>query len=98
MTGSRRSGPSEASAAQALTPTERHMLVREWNDTARDVPGATLAELFEARAARVPDAIAVACGDVVLSYAELDARAGRLAAYLVLRGAGAGRLVAVVME
>jgi len=74
------------------------MPLREWNDTARDAPGATLAELFEAWAAQVPDAVAVACGDVVLSYAELDERAGRLAAYLALRGAGAGRLVAVVME
>ena len=98
MTGPRRSGPSEGGAARAMTPTERGRLLAGWNDTARDVPGATLAGLFEAQAARVPDAVAVACGDAVLSYAELDGRAGRLAAYLTSLGAGPERLVAVVMD
>ena len=98
MTGPRRSGPSEGGAARALTPTQLGRLLAGWNDTARDVPGATLAGLFEAQAARVPDAVAVACGDVVLSYAELDGRAGRLAAYLTSLGAGPERLVAVVMD
>ncbi len=98
MTGPRRSGLSEGGAARALTPTELGRLLAGWNDTARDVPGATLAGLFEAQAARVPDAVAVACGDAVLSYAELDGRAGRLAAYLTSLGAGPERLVAVVMD
>src|SRR5579863_8644798 len=69
-----------------------------WNDTARDVPQATLPELFEAQAARTPGALAVACGDVALSYAELDERAARLARYLTSLGAGPERLVAVVMD
>ena len=98
MTGPRRSGPSEGGAARALTPAELGRLLAGWNDTARDVPGATLAGLFEAQAARVPDAVAVACGDAVLSYAELDGRAGRLAAYLTSLGAGPERLVAVLMD
>ncbi len=74
------------------------MLLRGWNDTARDVPQVTLPELFEGQVARTPGAVAVACGDVTLSYAELDERAERLARYLVSLGAGPGRLVAVVME
>src|ERR1022692_796815 len=85
------------SMLDVLTAAERRELA-EWNDTARDVPQVTLPELFEAQAVRAPGALAVACGDVALSYAELDERAGRLAEYLASLGAGPGRLVAVVME
>jgi len=84
--------------ARALTPAELGRVLAGWNDTARDVPQVTLPELFEAQAARAPGALAVACGDVALSYAELDERAGRLAGHLTSLGAGPERLVAVVME
>ena len=90
--------PSKGSAAQALTPAELGRMLAEWNDTARDVPEGTLAELFERQAARTPGALAVACGDVALSYAELDERAGRLAGHLTSLGSCPERLVAVVME
>ncbi|HEV2254372.1 MAG TPA: amino acid adenylation domain-containing protein, partial [Streptosporangiaceae bacterium] len=86
------------SAARALTPADLQRMLAEWNDTARDVPEVTLPELFEAQAARTPGALAVACGDVALSYAELDERAGRLAGHLNSLGAGPERLVAVVMD
>ncbi|MGD0561048.1 MAG: amino acid adenylation domain-containing protein, partial [Streptosporangiaceae bacterium] len=45
-----------------------------------------------------PDAVAVVCGDVEVSYAELDARSGRLARYLARLGAGPEDLVAVLMD
>ncbi len=85
------------SALDLLAAGERQSL-EEWNRTARVVPGLTLAELFEAQAVRTPGAVAVACGDVALSYAVLGELAGRLAGYLVSLGAGPERLVAVVME
>ena len=81
-----------------LLTTAEHRVLAGWNDTAREVPEVTLAELFEGQAARVPGALAVACGNVALSYAELDERAGRLAGYLASLGAGPERLVAVVMD
>ncbi|HMD24033.1 MAG TPA: hypothetical protein VKH61_08025, partial [Streptosporangiaceae bacterium] len=82
MTNHLRPASSEGSGPRALTPAELGRLAG-WNDTARDLPGVTLAELFEVQAARTPGALAVECGDGALSYAELDERANRLARYLV---------------
>ena len=80
-----------------LTAAERRRLLLDWNDTARDIPGATVPELFEQQAARTPDAPAVLSAAAELTYAELNARANRLARYLVTLGAGPERLVAIAM-
>ncbi|MFD0971700.1 non-ribosomal peptide synthetase [Plantactinospora endophytica] len=69
----------------------------EWNDTAVDVPPATLAELIERQVARTPYADAVLFEGERLSYAELDARATRLAALLLDHGAGPERFVGVAL-
>ena len=55
-------------------------------------------ELFEARAASAPDAVAVIDEDVSLSYRALDERANQLAHHLRDRGVGPGARVAVLME
>ncbi|MBV9110804.1 MAG: amino acid adenylation domain-containing protein, partial [Gemmatimonadetes bacterium] len=78
---------------------ERHRVVREWNDTARDYPrDTTLHALFAARAAERPDEPALEWGETVLTYAELEARTARLANHLVRRGVGPDVRVAVMME
>jgi amino acid adenylation domain-containing protein/non-ribosomal peptide synthase protein (TIGR01720 family) len=72
-----------------LTEAERDLLVVRWNETERSVPESkTLVHLFEAQAALEPDRVAVVCGNTQLSYAALDERAERLAAYLQSIGIG----------
>ncbi|MGW3292139.1 amino acid adenylation domain-containing protein, partial [Streptomyces sp. NPDC001002] len=73
-------------------------VLEEWNDTAAPVPAAPVFRLFEQRAARTPGAAAVLCAENQLSYAELNARANRLARKLVRHGVGPESLVAVCME
>ncbi|XTZ13621.1 non-ribosomal peptide synthetase [Micromonospora echinospora] len=57
----------------------------------------TVPELFESVAARMGDAPALIFGDRVVTYAELDTRANRLAHLLAGRGVGPDRIVAVAM-
>ena len=84
--------------APIMSGAERRQIVQGWNDTARQVPAVTLPELFQARAALVPDAIAVTSGSARLSYRELNGQANRLARALVARGAGPETVVAVAMD
>ncbi len=80
-----------------LGGAEREQVLCGWNDTARDVPAATLGDLFGVQAAACPDAVAVVCGDVQVTYGGLDAASGRVARLLAGRGAGPESVVAVVM-
>jgi amino acid adenylation domain-containing protein len=54
--------------------------------------------LVEAQAARSPGAVAVVFGGDALTYADLDGRAGQLAAYLRRQGVGPGVLVGLHVE
>ncbi|MFJ7590596.1 amino acid adenylation domain-containing protein [Streptomyces sp. NPDC097617] len=81
-----------------LLSEEQHGLIRAWNGTAVPVPATTLVELFAQQVARTPGAPATAFRDERLSYAELDARAERLARELCARGAGPERIVAVALH
>ncbi|MFI7118871.1 non-ribosomal peptide synthase/polyketide synthase [Amycolatopsis sp. NPDC049868] len=74
---------------------DERTLLGQWNDTSHDVPASTLPELFEAQVARTPDAPAVVFEGTELSYVEFDARANRLARWLVEQGVGAESVVAV---
>ena len=80
-----------------LGAEERGRVLGEWNDTGAEVPAATFPELFEAQAARRPDATALVCGQVAFSYGELNARANRLARGLIAHGAGPERVVALAL-
>ncbi|RLV09092.1 non-ribosomal peptide synthetase [Streptomyces griseocarneus] len=84
-----------------LDDAERTRLVHTVNDTARPYAAdRTVHGLFEEQAARTPDRVAVvadATGES-LTYAELDARADRIARVLRDRGVTPGDRVAVLME
>ncbi|GIE99514.1 non-ribosomal peptide synthetase [Paractinoplanes rishiriensis] len=58
----------------------------------------TVPELFEAQAARRPDAVAVEAGTDRLTYRELNAWANRIAHWLLAHGAGPERLAALAVS
>ncbi|MEV4372390.1 amino acid adenylation domain-containing protein [Nonomuraea sp. NPDC049637] len=74
-----------------LDAAERRTLIEEWNGDLVSEPGGTLPGLFEAQARRTPDAVAVDAW----TYAELNARANRLAHRLIAHGARPGAVVAL---
>ncbi|MGP3966668.1 amino acid adenylation domain-containing protein [Streptomyces sp. 6N223] len=82
-----------------LSPEERRLLVPRVGTPAPPSSRSprTLPELFEHWAAHTPHAPAVGHGDRQLTYAELNARANRLARTLIRRGAGPERTVAVLL-
>ena len=72
--------------------------MEEWNETAVEVRGVTLPELFEEQVEKTPEAVAVVYEDSKLSYGELNERANRLARYLFGGGVGPESLVGIAME
>jgi amino acid adenylation domain-containing protein len=86
-----------------LTPAELRCELTDWNDTDGPVPQACTHELFEAQAARTPDAVAAVMtadgGDrEPVTYAALNQRASQLALRLRALGAGPEQLVGVCMQ
>ncbi|HEX5870174.1 MAG TPA: condensation domain-containing protein, partial [Longimicrobium sp.] len=84
-------GGAELRLSQLELPgaAERRRVLEEWNRTDAEVPaGVCIHQLFQAQAARTPDAVAVTFGTESLTYAELDARANRIAHHLRRLGVG----------
>lgn len=82
-----------------LTETERHQMLLEWNDTAREWPAQSCVhELFAAQAARTPRAPALVMSGRQLSYDELNRQVNRLAHYLRARGVGQEVLVGILLD
>jgi amino acid adenylation domain-containing protein/non-ribosomal peptide synthase protein (TIGR01720 family) len=62
------------------------------------MPERLIHDLFEARAAKTPEAIAVECAGRQLTYRALDEQANQLARHLQSMGAGAERCVPVCLD
>ncbi|WP_254699005.1 non-ribosomal peptide synthase/polyketide synthase [Rhodococcus sp. SGAir0479] len=78
---------------ELLDADERVLVLGDWNDTDRAIDEATLIELFEAQAARTPEATALVFEDRSLTYAEFAQRVHRTARFLVAEGVGPDSLV-----
>jgi amino acid adenylation domain-containing protein len=82
-----------------LSATERNLLLGTWTATQRDFPlESTFAQRFEAQVERRPDAIAVECEGVRLSYHTVNQWANQLAHTLRELGVGPEVLVALLAE
>ncbi|HEV2736741.1 MAG TPA: condensation domain-containing protein, partial [Longimicrobiaceae bacterium] len=92
--------PERALASVEVLPEgERRQVLEEWNATGAERPGeACVHELFEAQVERTPAAVALVHARESLTYAELDARANRLAHHLRAHGAGPEARVGIFLE
>ncbi|HST62245.1 MAG TPA: amino acid adenylation domain-containing protein, partial [Longimicrobium sp.] len=87
------------SRLELLGEAERARVLEAWNRTdAEYAADQCIHALFEAQAARTPTAVAVTHGTESVTYAELDARANRLARYLAGLGAGPETRVGICLE
>ncbi|WP_307853563.1 non-ribosomal peptide synthetase, partial [Kitasatospora sp. RG8] len=84
-------------SVEVLDEAERRRVLVEWNDTGAGVPQVTAERLFEAQVARTPQAPAVAGDGFEVSYADLDARANRLAHELIAMGVGPESVVGLCL-
>ncbi len=92
--------PLESHDAQAhLSESEKHLICTEWNDTSEThLKDRCIHQIFESQAACAPDRIAVAFGDLQMTFFELNARANKMAHYLRRAGVGPEVLVGIFME
>ncbi|RYF04367.1 MAG: amino acid adenylation domain-containing protein, partial [Oxalobacteraceae bacterium] len=85
-------------ALDVLPPDQRGHLLSGLNDTAAPVPDRLIHQLFEAQAAKQPEAIALSFEETDLSYGELNARANQVAHHLLALGVGPDDRVALCVE
>lgn len=82
-----------------LTSAEREQLLTEWNATAADYPqDRCIHHLFEEQVLRTPNAVAIICEEVQLTYAALNQRANQLAHHLLALGVEPEDRVGICME
>ncbi|GMX67302.1 non-ribosomal peptide synthetase DhbF [Paenibacillus elgii] len=80
-----------------LLTEEREQVLIGWNETARELSEASTSAMVEAQAARTPDEVAVVFEETLLTYAELNRRANRLAHALISQGVGPEGIVALLL-
>ncbi|GAA2266758.1 hypothetical protein GCM10010232_68910 [Streptomyces amakusaensis] len=85
------------SALELLTPREHARIAAAAAGPTPELPGALLPELFQAQVRRTPDATALLSPAGAIGYAELNARANRLARHLTGLGIGPEDLVALAV-
>ncbi len=82
-----------------LTEAERHLLLVEWNETAKEYPrDRCVHELFELQVEQTPEAVAILFEERHLTYRELNRRSNQLAHYLRSLGVGPEVMVGLCVE
>nr|WP_277350846.1 non-ribosomal peptide synthetase [Rhodococcus sp. HNM0569] len=90
--------PEALAGRHSITTThERELVLGEWNATAHDIPCETVADLLEARIARVPDEIALVSAHRRMTFAELGADVDALAGTLADMDVGPESRVALML-
>jgi amino acid adenylation domain-containing protein len=86
------------SAAEMLSPADKEFLAEVGRGPTRPIRESTIVQEFEARVRESPDSVAVVVAGVETGYAELNARANRLAALLRERGVEAGTRIGLCLR
>ena len=89
------------SSIDVLGPDEHARLDEIGNRAVLTQPAPTpvsIPELFAAQVVRAPEAVAIGCGELSLTYRELDEAANRLAHLLSGHGVGPGQRVALLLS
>ncbi|POD68866.1 hypothetical protein BKM17_26365 [Pseudomonas syringae group genomosp. 3] len=91
--------PTAVATVDILTPAERELLLDTWNKHTIEYPeNACVHRLFEQQVERRPHAVALIYEGQQTSYAELNARANRLAHQLIVLGVKPDTRVAICMK
>ncbi|MFJ6198104.1 amino acid adenylation domain-containing protein [Micromonospora sp. NPDC092111] len=85
------------SALPLLDDAERDLVLGGWAGAVAAGPASTVVDEVQRQVAATPDATALVCDGVSLSYRQLNAAANRLARVLVARGAGPEVRVALAL-
>ncbi|HZU46214.1 MAG TPA: amino acid adenylation domain-containing protein, partial [Mycobacterium sp.] len=93
--------PARPLSAIDVLDAAEHARLDQWGNRAvlsapMSVP-ASVPMLFAQQVARTPDAVAIRCGELSLTYGELDEAANRLAHLLAAHGVGPGERVALLL-
>ena len=81
-----------------LNSEDRVRQLQTFNATARELPEGTFVDLFEASAARMPDAPALRFGSQIMTYGELNQRANALAHLLIEHAVGPESIVGLAVD
>ncbi|OBH24462.1 hypothetical protein A5692_04715 [Mycobacterium sp. E342] len=92
--------PSRLVSSIDVLDESEHFRLEGWGNrgvlTRAAVPTVSIPQLFAAQVARTPEAVALSCAGLSLTYRELDDASNRLAYLLARRGAGPGARVALL--
>jgi surfactin family lipopeptide synthetase A len=83
---------------ELVTPEERQLILKDWNQTAAEYPNVCVHELFEQQVERTPFATALVYEGERVSYRELNRRSNQLASHLHKMGVGPDVIVGILMD